>query len=241
MKNNKQVLVCGTPCQIAGIAQKFTKNDNLFLVQLVCHGVPSKKLFDDCCKETFNEIPKEVNFKYHYPSWDNYSIKYSLKDKEVVINQKDDLFMKYFLSDTMLNNCCYHCRFVGKSTGADLIIGDCWGVNSIDKKMYNKDGVSIVKVNSQKGLDLFNSSTDGFNVIAIPKSKVKFSNENIFKPFHREETFYKKAEFVEKYKNNKIRSLNNYMNNLKTKNKSVKPGSKLKRFAKKIIKKLLKI
>ena len=42
---NTKVLFIGTPCQVAGIKSKFSKYNNLFIVDLVCHGVPSYLLW----------------------------------------------------------------------------------------------------------------------------------------------------------------------------------------------------
>ena len=49
--NNKKVLFSGTPCQVHSL-QSFleetrVKTDNLFSVDLICHGTPSTKMFQD--------------------------------------------------------------------------------------------------------------------------------------------------------------------------------------------------
>lgn len=50
IKNGKNVLFVGTPCQCAAIRNLYNKTpDNLYLVDLICHGVPSFKSF----KETY--------------------------------------------------------------------------------------------------------------------------------------------------------------------------------------------
>ena len=238
LEKKRQVLVCGTPCQIAAISQKFGNNENLYLIQLICHGVPSKKLFDRCSDETFGEIPNEVNFKYHYPTWDNYSVKYTLKGKDVVVNQKDDLFMKYFLSDIALNNCCYNCKFVGKETNADLIIGDCWNIKKINKKFYSQHGVSILKINSKKGNKVFDLISKDFNIKKISKSKYQRCNYNLFNSFYREDCFYDKAMFYRMKEVGQIDSLTSFMNNKEKLEKQRKPT--LQQLIKKIIKKIIK-
>lgn len=43
LKRGKQVLFIGTPCQIAGLRNSVKKDENLVLVDLVCHGVPPPK------------------------------------------------------------------------------------------------------------------------------------------------------------------------------------------------------
>ena len=48
----KKILFVGTPCQIAGL-KAYIKNDydNLICIDLICHGVPSPKLFQKYIKE----------------------------------------------------------------------------------------------------------------------------------------------------------------------------------------------
>lgn len=48
LKNNRLILFSGTPCQVAGLTAYLGKKyDNLLLLDVVCHGVPSPKLFED--------------------------------------------------------------------------------------------------------------------------------------------------------------------------------------------------
>lgn len=44
--DGKSVLFSGTPCQIAGLKQYLKKDyENLLTVDIICHGVPSKRFF----------------------------------------------------------------------------------------------------------------------------------------------------------------------------------------------------
>lgn len=44
----KQVLFCGVPCQCAGLKGFLRKEySNLYLVDIICHGVPSQQFFND--------------------------------------------------------------------------------------------------------------------------------------------------------------------------------------------------
>ena len=48
LKEGKKVLFTGTPCQIAGFRKFLRKDyDNLLLVDVICHGVPSPKVWRD--------------------------------------------------------------------------------------------------------------------------------------------------------------------------------------------------
>ena len=47
LKSGRNVLFSGTGCQVAGLRSFLGKDfDNLITVDIVCHGVPSPKLFE---------------------------------------------------------------------------------------------------------------------------------------------------------------------------------------------------
>lgn len=48
LSSNRTVLFSGTPCQVAGLYAFLGKNpENLYTVDVICHGVPSPKVFSD--------------------------------------------------------------------------------------------------------------------------------------------------------------------------------------------------
>ena len=51
LKTGKTVLFIGTPCQVAGLKNYIGHhNAHLYLVDLICHGVPSKQMLHDHIK-----------------------------------------------------------------------------------------------------------------------------------------------------------------------------------------------
>ena len=60
LENNLLVLYSGTSCQIEGLKRYLNKEyENLFTIDLVCHGVPSQKLF----KKYLNYLEEKYNSK----------------------------------------------------------------------------------------------------------------------------------------------------------------------------------
>ena len=57
-----KVLFSGTPCQVAGL-RSFLKNDydNLYCLDIICHGVPSAQMFLESLREDFGS-EKNVDF-----------------------------------------------------------------------------------------------------------------------------------------------------------------------------------
>ena len=59
LKEGRKVLFTGTPCQNAALRNILTKEyDNLLLVDIICHGVPSQKIFFQSTYRKLREIKK---------------------------------------------------------------------------------------------------------------------------------------------------------------------------------------
>ena len=67
LKSNKKVLYTGTPCQVAGLKQYLRGNDqNLWCIDVVCHGVPSPKLWEKYISEMrtkYGSNIKDIKFR----------------------------------------------------------------------------------------------------------------------------------------------------------------------------------
>ena len=220
LKTNKQVLVCATPCQIAGLYAKFKGYENLTLVQVICHGVPSFTLFKRYCKETYNKMPDDVNFKKNTPAWDNYSVAYTFEDNQIQELSSKEGWLRLYLSNYALNDCCYYCNYAGRKTGADLTIGDCWGIKRINRMFYSSDGVSLVAVNTNKGNNLLKKVISDFNYMKIKKNKYSSCNVNLFDgtEYHPEK-IYKQYEFYDRIKSQGISETYNQMQGVENEQK----------------------
>ena len=62
LRNGRNVLFSGTPCQIAGLKRYLRKDyENLFLIEVLCHGVPSPKVWRLYLEEVMNNVRKDKN------------------------------------------------------------------------------------------------------------------------------------------------------------------------------------
>lgn len=236
LAKNQKVLVGATPCQIAGLRRKFKYNNNLILVQVVCHGVPSQKLFNNICLEKFEEVPKHTNFRNAEPNWEDFSEEYKFESQEdIKVSMRVDSYMRAFLTNISLNNCCYDCKYAGNQTGADLIIGDCWGIKQINKDFYTDKGVSILFYNSLIGQKVFGDLKQIYEVYKIPKNKYQYCNINLFNRLNIQANLRNQFSFYEDIKNNSIDNL------VKPEEKFVPSKMTFKKKMKRIIKRLLRL
>lgn len=151
-----QVLYSGTACQIAGLKTYLNKEyDNLLTVDVLCHGVPSPKVWetyiDDQSKVHESKIIG-INFRNKTTGWKTYSMQVLFENgfeyKQIFYN---DAFMRLFLSNICLRPSCHDCLFKGFPRVSDITLGDCWGVEQHSPEMDDNKGTSVIIINSQKG------------------------------------------------------------------------------------------
>lgn len=192
LKENKMVLFSGTPCQIAGLNSYLVKDyDNLITCDLVCHGVPSQKLFKkyiEFLSEKFKS--KIVLFNYRNKEkqgWDYFSkIKIKTIDKKVRYLEPDfDPYYFNFLSGTISRECCYRCHYSTFDRVANITLGDYWGIHKIHPKFYSPNGNSLILINDNKGQDIFDKVKDKIELLKSDIEKAAKYNKNLEKPIIR--------------------------------------------------------
>lgn len=167
LKQGRLVLFTGTPCQIAGLRNFLRKDyDNLFLVDLVCHGVPSQKLLIDNIEEILdknNITGSNINvvFRKKTPEISNDTIQYGVflyKDGcEISLPHRDTAFLHNdyitaFMSGVIFRTNCYSCPYAQSKRSGDLTIADFWGLG--DSKIPTEKGVSLILTNTIKGMQM---------------------------------------------------------------------------------------
>lgn len=187
LKQGRKVLFSGTPCQIAGLKQFLGKDyDNLLTVDVICHGVPSPKVWQRYLDEIKgNAFKKEKTFNYPHATgaptdvqiesiffrnkrtgWKRYSFTLSLvealvdgKKNTTSLSHKyhEDPYMKLFLRDLILRPSCYQCPAKGGKSQSDLTIADFWGVEKFYPDLVDERGVGLMVIKSGKGLKAMSS------------------------------------------------------------------------------------
>lgn len=173
------VLFSGTPCQVAGL-KSFLKKDypNLICVDFICHGVPSPKVLDlylDACEKQYNAPVTHVEFRNKRFGWSKFAMRLVNNDTEILCeSRKTNLYLKTFLTNTSIRTSCGKCRFNTLPRQADITLGDFWGAN-IEIEDIEK-GLSVLAVNSDNGLKIFNDIKDDFKVYPITLEDIKRGN-----------------------------------------------------------------
>ena len=65
--------------------------------------------------------------------------------------------MNLYYGNNITCDACFNCKFTSQDRVSDLTVSDFWGIENDNPDFEDKLGVSMVLVNSQKGMDLFSS------------------------------------------------------------------------------------
>lgn len=160
-----QVLFSGTPCQIGGLISYIGKEyDNLLCIDIICHGVPSPKVFKKYKVELENQYSakaQRIAFRRKDCGWKLYSVSLLFdNDTEYMKNLKQDIYMRGFLQDLYLRPSCYNCNFKTLNRQSDITIADFWGIEYVLPELNDDKGTSLVLVNSNKGQTIFENLQD---------------------------------------------------------------------------------
>lgn len=170
LEKGKTVLFSGTPCQCAAVKIKYPNENNLFLVDLICHGTPRQELFTDYLNEIKgNSTVESFAFRDKQSGWGlcaKLTTTKNGKEKSKLIPCNVSSYYKMFLRCETYQEGCYSCKFATKERVGDLTIGDYWGIEKNEKlfaqikeKGYDiTKGISCVLATSQKGIDLLENS-----------------------------------------------------------------------------------
>ena len=165
LEEGRKVLFSGTECQISGLKAYLKKNyDNLFTVDVLCHGVPSPKVWEKYKKNHILEYGAEIqktSFRNKDLGWKGYAVEFKFTNKAVYKETfTKDSFMRLFLSEICLRPSCYNCKFKALERESDITIGDCWGVEKYMPEMDDDKGTSVVMIHSHKGMMLWELIVD---------------------------------------------------------------------------------
>lgn len=181
LREGRLVLFTGTPCQIAGLRHFLRKDyENLLLVDLLCEGVPSPKVWRKYLNEEIarmrekntvlpHPIPEkdvfieDVSFRNKSLGWKKFSFALTLSTtngsgKNSVLPpyvNRNSAYMQAMFRYLDLRPICYECPFKSCRSGSDITIADYWGINELHPEMDDDKGTSMVYLNSDKGKTYF--------------------------------------------------------------------------------------
>lgn len=175
LQTGRLVLFSGTPCQVAGLYAFLGKDyQNLCTGDIVCHGVPSPKVFyayKIMMERRCGAKAKRVEFRRKDFGWKRFSVSISFDNgPEYLRVFKEDPFMLTFLRNISLRPSCHSCLFSCLPRVADITLGDFWGVGKHHPEWDNDRGTSLVLVNTEVGSKAFDACR---NLLVVHQAELK--------------------------------------------------------------------
>ena len=174
LQKNKIVMFTGTGCQVQGIRQVVPTNlqKKLLLVDIVCHGVASPKIWREYLKymsKTFNGKITAVDFrnKKDY-GWKNHVESIEIDN----IKHDSKVYANLFGSCLILRPSCFKCPYKNLNRPGDITIADFWGIDEAVSGFNDNKGVSLVLINDEIGKDFFDKSKEDITFKSVELEKI---------------------------------------------------------------------
>lgn len=154
--SGRQVLFCGTPCQVQAVKGAIScgLRDGLYLIDIICQGVPSRASVSEYRRQmSLRKGVSLIDHRFraklegHEGQYITHLI-YANGDCET-LEGADDMYARSFMYQVSLRESCYCCPFASMERVGDLTLGDYWAPNI--KGFFKRGSTSLVLVNSNKG------------------------------------------------------------------------------------------
>ena len=157
LKDGKKVLFSGTSCQAAGLVRFLQQRgnahtDNLYCVDIVCHGVPSPLVWSDYLSwesDKAGSEPEEVlcRNKKRY-GWKSHVVSIRFKNGRKVNSL---VFPRLFYGHRIIRPACYQCPYKSIHHPGDITIADFWADEQAVPGFRDEKGVSLILTNNERG------------------------------------------------------------------------------------------
>lgn len=170
IKRGVPTLFIGTPCQVAAVKNLFRDvPGNLFLIDLICHGVPSLNLLKRHIRKVA-DCPHYDNVRFR--EGNQYFLSISSGGKVVYHKtlrnpRYKEWYINTFFDGYVYRDSCYACHYSCPERISDMTIGDFWGLGrkaSADMIPAHPKGCSVALPITDKGYKLLQSVSKDLNI-----------------------------------------------------------------------------
>lgn len=160
LNSGKKVLFSGTPCYVMAVKKYFSTNkfsDNLYTVDLICHGVPSPKVYKSYLQYLERKMKSRIKtfiFRDKNQGWHKHYEKIIYENGKV---EHRDGYTQLFYTNLPLRRSCGECPFSTIKRCGDFTVGDYWGVQDVLPGFDDNKGVSLLFFNNDRAIERFDS------------------------------------------------------------------------------------
>ena len=189
LENGKSVLFSGTPCQIDGLYGFLQKKyENLYTADIICHGVPSAKMFSDYLKslESKSKIRDFVFRSKDIGGEMTSKILYE-NGKEKYLPRSASPYSYLYIKSYISRNSCYSCKYAGRRRIGDITLGDFWGIEQYHPEFDADGGVSCILINRENGKRVFETIAKDISFISSTAENAAANNAQLNHPIKKPE------------------------------------------------------
>lgn len=171
LKENKQVMIIGLPCQIAAVRNLF-QDDNLFLADVVCHGTTNQSFLNQHIQMIEQQSGKAITkMSFRDPEKDTtkYFLSFFEKNGDCIYSKRTaegDLYQFGYHRAISYRENCYHCQYACAQRISDVTLSDYKGLGKLEPCEYSQDKVSLVIVHTDKGKKLIDTLVQNNRITA---------------------------------------------------------------------------
>ena len=169
LQQGKQVLFSGTPCQVAGLRAYLGREEpNLWLVDVVCHGVTSPAVWERYLAQKSEQIcqgqrPVTVNLR---SKGSRQGLEVEIRwpySRSYTASHREDPYVRAFNCGLCLRPSCHRCSFNGLTHPADFTLG---GLRTSNEETIAVDSTAVL-VHTAKAKELWDKLSQTLSVQTV--------------------------------------------------------------------------
>lgn len=209
LTNGETVFFTGTPCQVAAIKRLTGDPDNLITADLLCHGVPSRKMLSDFLALLSRRLGgKVVDMKfrdrhYNHPFTATFHLNKGFRIRAYRISNRYLSYYQNWREGMIFRESCYSCPYASTKRVGDLTMGDFWGVDKYFARemrggqMDRRALWSCLLVNTEKGREFLKKNGSKLQLQPAKVSWIALENQSLNIPVSKPEG---RQELIDTYR-----------------------------------------
>lgn len=192
LEAGRRVLYSGCPCQIAGLKaflkQSRVSRVRLLCVDLVCHGVASREMFQgylSWLSEKYRGRVIAFEFRDKSRGWGlvgRASFRRGRRAFSRPIHPLSSYYYHHYLRGTDYRESCYQCQHANLTRQGDITLGDFWGVERFHKEIPSERGVSLLLLNSPRALAMEPELDQLLHLTPSSLERAAATNDQLLRP-----------------------------------------------------------
>lgn len=191
LQKGKHVMFVGTPCQCSAVKSYCEGyNEKLYVVDFVCHGVPSQLLLKDHIKYVEKKFGKKVvryTPRSKIAGWGHHELFEFSDGTSDYTHPLTQAYKHMFHSDLPIRNSCYNCPFTNFDRPGDITMADYWGLKESEPNLCHAEGTSMILINTNKGAALLKK----IETVCINETSISTINKDkqphLYRPLFKKE------------------------------------------------------